>query len=235
MRARKDARVSDTKSHENRMKIPYGQSNYRKVIRNGFHYVDKTAFVRTLEDEGDYNILLRPRRFGKSLFLSMLWYYYDANFKHEFETLFGHLAIAKDPTPSHNSYQILFMEFSGIVTNEHSRMYQGFIDSVETALISFFKRYHYPESNIKSLRQHDSAEAMLKHFLTLTESAKIYLLIDEYDHFANALLADDLDHFRNIMGKGGFVRTFYEVLKAATQRGILDRLFMTGVTPVMLD
>ena len=96
------------------MKIPYGQSNYRKVIRNGYLYVDKTAFVRTLEEQGDYHIPLCPRRFGKSLFLSMLWHYYDINFKDEFETLFGHLVIGKNSTSTRNSYQVLFIEFSGI-------------------------------------------------------------------------------------------------------------------------
>jgi len=217
------------------MKIPYGQSNYRKVIRNGFYYVDKTAFVRTLEEQGDYHVLLRPRRFGKSLFLSMLWHYYDVNFKDEFEPLFGHLDIGKNPTDSHNSYQVLFIEFSGIPTDDRDSIYQAFTSKIQHALYDFFKRYQFDQSYIDMLEQASGAASKMELFLTQVSGNKIYLLIDEYDHFANALLADDLNHFRSIMGKGGFVRAFYEVLKTATQRGVLDRLFITGVTPVMLD
>lgn len=217
------------------MKIPYGQSNYRKVIRNGYIYVDKTAFVRTLEEQGDYHILLRPRRFGKSLFLSMLWYYYDVNYQDEFEALFEHLDIGKDPTPTHSSYQVLFIEFSGIPTDDRDAIQRIFTTKIHFALQTFLRRYGYAQDIINGLDASASASEQMEYFLSLTADAKIYLLIDEYDHFANALLAEDLNYFRSIMGKGGFVRAFYEVLKAATQRGMLDRLFITGVTPVMLD
>jgi hypothetical protein len=217
------------------MKIPYGQSNYRKVIRNGYYYVDKTAFVRTLEEQGDYHILLRPRRFGKSLFLSMLWHYYDVNFTDEFETLFGHLDIGNNPTPTHNSYQVLFIEFSGIPTNDRTGIQRIFTTKIHMALQNFLRRYRYPEAAVGGLDAYASASEKMEYFLDATAQTKVYLLIDEYDHFANALLANDLEHFRSIVGKGGFVRAFYEVLKAATQRGVLDRLFITGVTPMMLD
>ncbi|OQX05851.1 MAG: hypothetical protein BWK73_32480 [Thiothrix lacustris] len=100
------------------MKIPYGESNFNTVISGGYVYVDKTAYITQLEDAGKYLFLLRPRRFGKSLFLSMLEYYYDVAYRDQFDTLFGRLAIGQHPTPLRNSYQVLFMDFSGIDTDE---------------------------------------------------------------------------------------------------------------------
>ncbi|MCI5159020.1 MAG: AAA family ATPase, partial [Candidatus Electrothrix sp. AUS1_2] len=94
------------------MKIPYGISNFKSMSTEGYLYVDKTSFIETLEEQGKYNILLRPRRFGKSLFVSTLWHYYDVRFKNEFEVLFSGLAVGRNPTLLRNSYQVLFMEFS---------------------------------------------------------------------------------------------------------------------------
>lgn len=217
------------------MKIPYGLSHFPTVIKENYAYIDKTAFIRILENEGRHNVLLRPRRFGKSLFLSMLQYYYDINELSEFDRLFGHLAIGKNPTTSHNQYQVLFLEFSGIATNKPEEVYKGFSQSLEIQCQGFLRAYDYPESSIEALRLFDSPADKIRYVLTLPREYKLYLLIDEYDHFANSLMADDLDYFRSIVGKGGFVRAFYEVLKTGTQQGIIDRLFITGVTPVMLD
>lgn len=219
------------------MKIPYGISNFATIIKEQYCYIDKTAFIRTLEEQGRHNVLLRPRRFGKSLFLSMLWYYYDINATADFATLFGHLAIGQNSTPNHNQYQILKFDFSGIQTDSTQHTYAGFHDSVGAGIVSFLNRYHYPAEIAQALMAFDSPDARLKYFLNEVEKQqqKVYLLIDEYDHFANALMADDLKHFLAIMGKGGFVRTFYEVIKIGTQQGIIDRLFITGVTPIMLD
>ena len=219
------------------MKIPYGLSHFATVIKEQYTYVDKTAFIRTLENEGRNNVLLRPRRFGKSLFLSMLWYYYDLNAKADFETLFGHLAIGQNPTASRNQYQVLFLEFSGIATDNNEGIYRAFNHKIGMAISNFFERYAYPDAVKQGLLQLDSPSPADKfnYLLSWVKNQRVYLLIDEYDHFANALLADDLNHFCSIMGKGGFVRAFYEVLKTGTQQGIIDRLFITGVTPIMLD
>lgn len=229
--------LSDTQKPSIGMKIPYGISNFATIIKESYCYIDKTAFIRTLEEQGRHNVLLRPRRFGKSLFLSMLWYYYDSNAMAEFATLFGQLAIGQNPTSNHNQYQVLKFDFSGIQTDSAQRTYAGFNDSVGAGIVSLLNRYHYPSEIAHSLLALDSPDARLKYFLNEVEKQqqKIYLLIDEYDHFANALMADDLKHFISIMGKGGFVRTFYEVIKTGTQQGIIDRLFITGVTPIMLD
>ncbi|TXH66463.1 MAG: AAA family ATPase [Thiothrix sp.] len=217
-------------------KIPYGESNFKKVIEEGFVYIDKTGYIPKLEVAGSHIFLLRPRRFGKSLFLSMLEYYYDVARKDEFEALFGKLYIGQHPTHLHNTYPVLFMDFSGIDTDGgHEAIFQRINEKVDTYLRGFLRRYAYPEAIQQEIKAKTSPAAKIEHFFDLLEGQKILFLIDEYDHFANSILADDLKLFQKIMGKGGFVRSFYEVLKTATQRGVLDRLFVTGVTPLMLD
>ncbi|HRJ54098.1 MAG TPA: AAA family ATPase [Candidatus Thiothrix moscowensis] len=219
------------------MKIPYGESNFKKVITGGYVYIDKTAYIAQLETAGSYHFLLRPRRFGKSLFVSMLWHYYDMAHQHEFEALFGKLHIGQCPTPLKNSYQVLLMDFSGIATATPERVYDGFAASVNTSLGDFLHRYGYAPEVFARISGKAAPEEKIRIFFEAVKMAgqKILLLIDEYDHFANTLLAEDLSLFQSIMGKGGFVRSFYEVLKSATMTGVLDRLFVTGVTPLMLD
>ncbi|MEN9424428.1 MAG: hypothetical protein RL122_1811 [Pseudomonadota bacterium] len=218
------------------MKIPYGLSNFKQVISEGYVYVDKTDYIAKLETAGRHLILLRPRRFGKSLLLSAMEYYYDIAYQNDFDALFGHLYLGKHPTPLKNSYQVLFMEFSGIATGQgFERLYEDFGREIAQALQKFLSRYGYPESTLAAIEREPSPQSQMKYFFRVTEGKKILLLIDEYDHFANTILADDLKLFQQVMGKGGFVRSFYETLKTATQRGAIDRLFVTGVTPIMLD
>ena len=217
-------------------KIPYGESNFKKVITEGYIYIDKTDYIPKLEAAGSHLFLLRPRRFGKSLFLSMLEHYYDVARRDDFDALFGGLYIGKNPTQSRNSYPVLFMDFSGIDTDGgHDTIYHAFDRKIANALLGFLQRYHYPPETHTLINTETSPQSRMETFLRILGDQKILLLIDEYDHFANSILADDLKLFQKIMGKGGFVRSFYEVLKTATQRGTLDRLFITGVTPLMLD
>ncbi|QQZ27445.1 AAA family ATPase [Thiothrix subterranea] len=220
-----------------KLKLPYGISHYKTVIEEGYTYVDKTGWIQTLEDASRYNLIMRPRRFGKSLFVSMLAYYYDIKAKDDFNRLFGHLAAGQNPTGNQNRYQILFLEFSGISTDDPQSIYSAFNNKITLAIATFLKKYHYPAESLDRLYQLDSPTPAdkLNYLLSLLDDQKIYLIIDEYDHFANALLAEDLHYFCKIMGKGGFVRAFYESIKAATQQGSIDRLIITGVTPIMLD
>ncbi len=217
------------------MKIPYGISNFKDLITGGYVYIDKTDYIAKLEEAGKYHILLRPRRFGKSLMLSALEYYYDIGSKTDFEAIFSKLYIGKHPTPLQSSYQVLFMEFSGIETGSHEQILSGFNVNVNIYLQAFLKRYGYGEKAIAGLEDCPAPADKLKHVFNVASGKKILLLVDEYDHFANTVLAEDLGLFRRITGKGGFVRSFYETVKAATQRGIVDRLFITGVTPITLD
>jgi hypothetical protein len=218
-----------------KMKLPYGLSNFKDVILGGYTYVDKTVYIAQFEDSGRYNILLRPRRFGKSLLLSAMEYYYDINYAADFDPLFANLYIGKHPTPMQSGYRVLFMEFSGISTESYEAVYRAFNTKVELALQRFLKRYGYPTSDSANIASYSSPHEKMEAFFKIVEGQKILLLIDEYDHFANSILAEDLQQFQKIVGKGGFVRSFYETIKTATQRGIVDRLFITGVTPIMLD
>lgn len=218
------------------MKIPYGESNFKKVMTQGYTYIDKTDYIARLEAMGSHLILLRPRRFGKSLFLSALEYYYDIAHQADFEALFATLYIGKHPTPLKSSYPVLFMEFSGIATEQgFERLYQDFDRKISIALQAFLSRYGYPKGDLEAVDAEPSLQAKMEQFFKLTAGQKILLLIDEYDNFANSILSQDLNLFQNMVGKGGFLRSFYETIKTATQRGTIDRLFITGVTPITLD
>ncbi len=217
------------------MKIPYGESDFRKIRTGNYLYIDKTAYIQQLEEQGSFNILLRPRRFGKSLFLSTLQYYYDVHFKDEFEALFCGLAAEENSTLLHSSYQVLSFDFSGIATDDAETIKRNFTSRVENCLLAFLEQYNYGQDAAEEIRSKESPQEKIDSLFRVCSGQKLYLLIDEYDHFANAILGDSLELFTRIVGKGGFVRAFYETIKIATGRGIVDRLFITGVTSITLD
>ncbi|MCI5149861.1 MAG: AAA family ATPase [Candidatus Electrothrix sp. MAN1_4] len=217
------------------MKIPYGLSNFKDIITQGYLYIDKTAYIEQLEEQGKFNILLRPRRFGKSLFLSTLWHYYDRRYSDEFDTIFSDLYISEHPTPLKNSYQVLFMQFSGINTDNAKSIEQDFAFEVTGRLRVFLECHQYPPEIIRRMEAQSSPANLMKAFFEIVRDKKIYLLIDEYDHFANTVLGNDLNLYKEIVGRGGFVRSFYETIKTATLEGIVDRFFITGVTSITLD
>ncbi|MBU1668574.1 AAA family ATPase, partial [bacterium] len=215
-------------------KIPYGISSFKKLITEDYLYIDKTNFIKIIEEDSPYLVMLRPRRFGKSLLLSTLQHYYDEQEAENFDALFGNFIIGKNPTVKKNSYKILFFEFSRIETEDRNTIYRGFLANVRLTLLNFLDKYGYAEQK-EEVESIDNPENMMKTFFSIVKQEKIYLLIDEYDHFANSILAEDMELFRKIVGKGGFVRSFYETIKAETQTGVVDRLFITGVTPITMD
>ena len=219
-------------------KIIYGESNFQKIkINNDYFYVDKTNFIEKLENLNEsFLIFLRPRRFGKSLFLSTLQYYYDENSKDEFEAMFSDTYIGKNPTPLKNSFRILFFEFSGInIDNGIEKIHESFTFKIRIAIRKYFDIYGYHEDDIEKLENIHNPASLVEYFFEVAKNDSIYLLIDEYDQFANAILAYNMEDFLNIVGKGGFVRSFYEVLKSATGTGVVQKMFITGVTPITLD
>ncbi len=217
-------------------KIIYGISNFKMAREDNYLYIDKTKHIESLENLNEkYLIFLRPRRFGKSLFLSTLQYYYDENSAHEFDTLFHDTYIGKNPTPLKSSYRILFFEFSGINTDSGMEIiYEGFKDSLQLSIRRYFMNYGY-EKYIEKIDNIQTPTGLIKYFFGVVENDSIYLLIDEYDQFANAILAHSMEEFLKIVSKGGFVRSFYEVIKGATQTGTVQKMFITGVTPITLD
>ena len=215
-------------------KLPYGQSNYEELIKENYEYVDKTKYIEKLENLYDkYIFFLRPRRFGKSLFTSVLENYYDINKKNEFENLFGETYIGKNPTPLKNSYYILKFNFSGLVTETEESLLESFNDCCVRGIKKFLIMYNI---DIK-LEKRKYPSDVFANFLNEVEfkiDKPIYVIIDEYDHFANELLSFKTDLFSSIVSKTGFIRKWYEVLKIGTE-SIVSRIFATGVSPITLD
>ena len=219
-------------------KIIYGESNFKKVkIDNNYIYIDKTPYIEKLENLNEsFLIFLRPRRFGKSLFLSTLQYYYDENSAHEFDDIFQETYIKKSPTPLKNSFRILFFEFSGINVDEGiDKIYERFTFKTRISIATYFQNYNYAKEYTEKLENINNPSSLMEYFFKVAKDDQIYLLVDEYDQFANAILAYSMKDFLDIVGKGGFVRSFYEVLKTATLSGVIQKMFITGVTPITLD
>jgi hypothetical protein len=224
------------------LKIPYGESDFRKVVTEKYFYQDRTNFIEKLEKwSSNYPVFLRPRRFGKSLFVSMLHHYYGIEYKDEFQALFGNLYIGQHPTENANSYLVLSVEFSRINTTSYESTYKFFLKNVISGARRFFAAYgqYFTAEQKKIVEAETSPEGVVNAIFDFTLQNKlpykIYLLIDEYDHFANELLSFDLDRFKENVSRNGFVRKFFESLKTATRDGIVDRIFITGVSPITLD
>ena len=221
------------------MKLPYGISNFEKLITGGYYYVDKTKFLEKLDNWDSYVLLVRPRKFGKSLWTSIMEYYYDIKEKEKFEKLFWKLYIGKlgkHKTKHANSYYVLKFDFSGIDTRNFDSTYNGFFDVVKDWLRQFIKRYNIDDSD--SILSNNTPESLLSHLITQFEwqyaGEKIFTLIDEYDHFTNEVLWFDTKRFQTMVEQNWFVRKFYEVLKKWSKT-VVDRIFITWVTPVTLD
>ena len=215
--------------------IPYGISDYEKLVNDNCYYVDKTKYIELLETPANsYVMLLRPRKFGKTLFTSVLENYYDINKKDKFEKLFGETYIGKNPSKLKNSYYILRFNFSGIDTENEETTIKGFKEKIADSIQNFINRYKIDFYINPEL----TAEGLLGSLLTAFEDQKngekLYVLIDEYDHFANELLGFHTEHFKSLVSKNGKVRKFYEVLKEGTE-SVVDRIFITGVAPITLD
>ncbi|MCS7029850.1 MAG: AAA family ATPase, partial [Bacteroidia bacterium] len=175
---------------------------------------------------------------GKSLWLSVLEHYYDINRANKFEYLFGKYYIGKNPTPLRNQYRILRFDFSGIDTSNKERAKRGFNFSVQGSIDNFFDRYPdaYSTEKQHSIRSAvDAEEKMTLFFQRYDKKVPIYILFDEYDHFTNDILYRSLNEFVDSVSKQGYIRKFYEVIKSSTQQGVVDRVFITGVSPLTLD
>ncbi|WP_304021327.1 ATP-binding protein [Methanospirillum hungatei] len=216
------------------LKIPYGISNFRIMREEGYIYVDKTRYIRVLEDyPAPYQFFLRPRRFGKSLFVSVLNNYYDINEKENFHALFEGTDIGKEPTAKRNSYYVLNFNFSALSTETEEVLYSGFTARIRDSLEYFLNRYELSFS----LSPSGSPADLLAGFFSRLPSkmnGKVFVIIDEYDHFANELLSFNLNLFQETISRQGFIRKWYEALKIGTQT-FVARIFATGVSPVTLD
>ncbi|MDR2577212.1 MAG: AAA family ATPase, partial [Chitinispirillales bacterium] len=221
-------------------KLPYGQSNFADIIERGYAYVDKTRYIEFLENENNtYQFFIRPRRFGKSLFLSVLENYYDLNRKDRFDSIFGGLYIGKHPTPERGAYAVIPFDFSGLDTDSHEKFAVSFSGRVEDCVVDFLSRYRsiFPnaERDINHIRERKTAINSLNVAYAAAGDAgvPVFVVIDEYDHFANNLIAMGGTYIKEVKA-GGIVRAFYESLKAGT-KSVVRRIFITGITPMMIN
>jgi hypothetical protein len=226
-------------------RLPYGNTNFESVRTENYVYIDKTRYIELLENEDNKNLFFtRPRKFGKSLFCSMLSYYYDINQADKFEQLFGDLYIGKHPTPKRNSYLIFRFNFSGLDTLTEEKFNVSFPQKVQDVVRSFMDNYAhlFPKGDIYNAQidAEQPGAASLQKVLNATNSAnkKLYVIIDEYDHFANDLIAKGThtgdDAYKHIVRSNGIIRDFYETLKEGCDT-VIDRIILTGITPITLD
>ncbi len=218
-----------------KLKMPYGISNYEELITENYYYVDKTKYIEKLENLPEKRIMfLRPRKFGKTLFTSVLENYYDKNKVDKFENLYGDTYIGKNPTKLKNSYCILRFNFSGINTENEESTMKGLKNRTIKSIKVFIERYGLDFYINDDYEAEDILDDIFKAFYIQKPKEKIYVIIDEYDHFANELLGFHPEHFKNLVSKNGRVRKWYEVLKEGTET-VVDRIFITGVAPITLD
>jgi len=197
-------------------------------------------YIEKLEQvPNSYQFLLRPRKFGKSLFISMMQYYYGVEHKDNFQQLFGEYYIGENATPLANSYYVLMFDFSGIATYDSENLIHSFKNSVLKSIVGFNTAYRLlTEEEIKEFNEITAPADILGAFLIKVSGKgkkNVFILIDEYDHFTNELLSFDINLFKTSVSRNGFLRKFFEVIKIFTGTGLVERLFATGVTPVTLD
>ena len=222
-----------------RKRIPYGMQNFEDVIKEDCYYVDKTPFIEQIEESNKYFFFIRPRRFGKTLTLSMLENYYDINKKDKFEEIFGKLYIGQNPTPEHNTYLIIHLNFAEVAAGLDD--YKDGLDNHCSLVFNFFCDIYahiLPANTKEGLEKLTDAVSQLRFLCQKCQEVgkKIYLFIDEYDNFTNMILAHEehLMRYRNQTHGEGYLRQFFNTIKG-TAGNSLGRVFVTGVTPVTMD
>ena len=218
---------------------PYGEPSFVFLREAGYAYVDKTPFIQVLEHCGSrFPFIVRPRRFGKSLFADMLMAYYDKAGAGEFEQRFAGTWIGEHPTPFAGTFFVLKLDFSGIEGGDG--LVDNFIIKVLLGLQDFANRYLPEDSQVQELldASWSSPAALLASFFRLAKRKLrdgIYLIIDEYDQFAQEILSKDPERFRAMTGAEGFLKAFYACIKDVATSGYVKRTFITGVTSISLD
>ena len=220
-------------------RIPYGMMNFVAVRRDDCYYVDKTSYIEKIERANKFFFFIRPRRFGKSLTMSMLQHYYDVNDADKFDMLYKGLYIGDHPTPERNKYLVIYLNFA--VVNAELDNYRKALDAHCNIQFDYFcdvYSQYLPNGMKEGLNKKNGAVDQLDYICTECKKSgqKIYLFIDEYDHFTNKILAEPgcLDDYRSETHGTGYLRNFFDTIKAGTYSSI-ERVFVTGVSPVTMD
>ncbi|WGZ94326.1 MAG: AAA family ATPase [Candidatus Thiothrix putei] len=220
------------------IRFPYGISNFKRIRDEDFLYLDRTQHIPVLEEAGEQLVFLRPRRFGKSLLLSTLANYYDVKTADQFQALFGGLEVGRSPTPEHNRYLILRWDFSKVSA-------QGSIDDIKSSLfkhlnvaIKGFIR-DYTDVLQGNVEVETDALASFQSLCNSVSSSgqQLYLLIDEYDNFANEVLVRDphnSQRYQDLLEGEGILKSLFKIIKGSAAEGKIGRVFITGVSPLVL-
>ena len=215
-------------------RIPYGISNFVEVVEQNQYYVDKTMYLPLLEKQPSNLFFIRPRRFGKSIFLSMLRAYYDIAQKDKFQSRFGELWIGSQPTPSQGTYQVLAFDFSRASGGGESLAvsFDRYCSMVMDVFAKTYEPYYFPGFAQKVEEQpHFENKLNYLNLQAAEYGAHLYLIIDEYDNFTNVVLNEQGNEvYHNLTHASGFYREVFKKFK-----GMFERIFMTGVSPVTLD
>ncbi len=220
-------------------RVIYGESNYATIVAKNGYFVDKTAYIAKVEATSN-PVFLRPRRFGKSLFCSLLRYYYDRNYADKFEELFGGTWIGQHPTPYHNQYIILFFNFSVIeVGNSVAEIESSFRRHCNSTLSLLRTEYGPLLADMPEMPLNAPVADNLNHlvnYVFINKLPPIYIIIDEYDNFANQLITSNQDLlYQELTAPDGFLKTFFKTLKAGRESAAIANIFITGVLPVTID
>ncbi|MDL1964913.1 MAG: AAA family ATPase [Deltaproteobacteria bacterium] len=223
------------------MKFPYGISDFKSLITEGYFYCDRTDKIPLLENTKS-QLFIRPRRFGKSLVLSMLENYYDVAKKDEFEAIFGGLKIGKNPTKLRNSYFILKFDFSCVdPTGNAEDVKKALFNHINGCIEEFYAFYKYKGYELPQIKVNfDDALYSLKSLVSSIRMTpySVYLLIDEYDNFANTIMMGIQSfgkRYEALVHDEGPLRTFFKTVKSLTSGSMFDRVFITGVSPVVMS
>ncbi len=214
--------------------IPYGVARFEDIRRDNLYYIDKTMYLPLLEETSNYLFLIRPRRFGKSVFVSMMQAYYDMAKADRFDDLFGGLWIQQHPTPLKNAFQVIYFDFS-LVSARQGKLEGSFNDYCGIVMDGFIKRYreYYGADTVEKVLASNDAAFKLKQVNdeARAKGYQLYLIVDEYDNFTNVILSEGgKEMFRNLTHASGFYRDYFKLFKA-----MFTRVFLIGVSPVTLD
>lgn len=212
-------------------KLPYGLSDFVRVKKENYYYIDKTSFISKVENSADFLFFLRPRRFGKSLFLNMLIAYYGIEYKDEYENIFKDTYILNNPTPLKNSFYIMKFDFSGIDVTDYENSFRSNLTDV---IKNFIHNY-----NISIEFENDNPIDRLRSLFSHceTKNLPIYIFIDEYDNFVNKLLVMDMNNYKGLVTTNdAFYKQFFTTLKVGTSQNnsSIRKMFFTGVSPLAL-
>ncbi len=216
--------------------FPYGIADFRRIRREGRVYVDRTSYIRQLEELGDILVFLRPRRFGKSLWVQTLATYYDLRYADAFQEIFGDLAAGREPTPLRNRYFVLQWNFSLISprgsVDEIAKELEEHVRAQVQAFVSDYES-HLPAP----VRTDGNLQAILISLLSVVRKTpyKLYLLIDEYDNFVNEVMVRDVETYHALFEADGPYKELFKAVKNATEGLGLERVFITGVSPLALN